>query len=212
MVIFIVWIAFIISQQKKKTWIGSKSKTFYNMIMLFEETKILEFNLYQKSDKVQFIIYADLECLIWKIDECKNNPENSSTAKVCKHILSGFLMSTISSFKTIQNTHDVYRGKDCIKEFWVRNEDNWFLKNKVVNKRAARIIWKCKICCICKAKLEKQYLKDINYCKVRDHCHLQENVEVLRITYVIQHMVYLKKFLQFFMMHLTKIIILSCTS
>ena len=32
--------------------------------MPFEETKILEFNLYQKSDKVQFIIYADLECLI----------------------------------------------------------------------------------------------------------------------------------------------------
>ena len=34
------------------------------MIMPFEETKILEFNLYQKSDKVPFIIYADLECLI----------------------------------------------------------------------------------------------------------------------------------------------------
>ena len=32
--------------------------------MPFEETKILEFNLHQKSDKVQFIIYADLECLI----------------------------------------------------------------------------------------------------------------------------------------------------
>ena len=79
--------------------------------MLFEETKILEFNLYQKSDKVQFIIYADLECLIWKIDECKNNLENSSTTKLGKHILSGFLMSTISSFKAIQNTHDVYRGK-----------------------------------------------------------------------------------------------------
>ena len=27
-------------------------------------------------------------------------------------------MSTISSFKNIQNRHDVYRGKDCIKKFW----------------------------------------------------------------------------------------------
>ena len=26
-------------------------------------------------------------------------------------------MSTISSFKNIQNRHDVYRGKDCIKKF-----------------------------------------------------------------------------------------------
>ena len=37
-----------------------------------KRTKILEFNRYQKSDKVQFIIYADLECLIKKIHEFKN--------------------------------------------------------------------------------------------------------------------------------------------
>ena len=29
-----------------------------------EETKILEFNQYQKSHKAPFIIYADLECII----------------------------------------------------------------------------------------------------------------------------------------------------
>ena len=55
-----------------------------------ECTKILEFNQHQKSDKVPFINYADLEYLIEKIDECKNNLENSSTTKVSKHILSGF--------------------------------------------------------------------------------------------------------------------------
>ena len=38
-----------------------------------EDTKILEFNQYQKSDNAPFIIYADLECTIEKIDECKNN-------------------------------------------------------------------------------------------------------------------------------------------
>ena len=32
--------------------------------MPFEETKILEFNQYKKSDKAPFIIYAGLECLI----------------------------------------------------------------------------------------------------------------------------------------------------
>ena len=41
-----------------------------------EDNKILEFNQYQKSDKVPFIIYAALECIIQNIDECKNNPEN----------------------------------------------------------------------------------------------------------------------------------------
>ena len=38
-----------------------------------EETKILEFNQYQKCDKAPFLIYADLECIIEKIDEYKNN-------------------------------------------------------------------------------------------------------------------------------------------
>ena len=64
-------------------------------------TKILEFNQYQKYDKAPCIIYADCLCLIEKIDGCNNNPENSSTSKVGEHILSGFSMSTISFFKSI---------------------------------------------------------------------------------------------------------------
>ena len=36
--------------------------------------KILEFNQHKKSNKAPFIIYADLECLIEKIDGCKNYP------------------------------------------------------------------------------------------------------------------------------------------
>ena len=58
--------------------------------------KILKFNLYQKSDKAPFIIYADLECLIEKTDGRKNNSENSSTTKVSEHIPSRFSMSIIS--------------------------------------------------------------------------------------------------------------------
>ena len=54
--------------------------------MLSEDTKVLEFNQYQKSDKALFIIYADLECLIENIDECKNNLENSITTKVGDYI------------------------------------------------------------------------------------------------------------------------------
>ena len=85
--------------------------------MLPEETKILEFNQYQKSDKTPFIIYADLKCLIKKTDGCKNNPEISLTTNVNEHILSGFSMSTISSLKSIVNKHDIYRGKDFTKKF-----------------------------------------------------------------------------------------------
>ena len=38
--------------------------------------------------------------------DVKNNPENSSTTKVSKHIPS------------IENKHDVYRGKDFMKKFY----------------------------------------------------------------------------------------------
>ena len=78
-----------------------ENKDFCNVHMPSDDTKILEFNQYQKSDKVPFIIYADLECIIKKTDGCKNNPENLSTTKVNQHIPSGFSMSTISSFRSI---------------------------------------------------------------------------------------------------------------
>ena len=61
-----------------------------------EDTKILEFNQYLKSDKAPFTVYSDLEFTIGKIDGCKTNPDNSSTTKVSEHVPSGFSMSTIS--------------------------------------------------------------------------------------------------------------------
>ena len=85
-----------------------ENKNFRNVIMPSEDTKTLEVNQYQKSDKAPFIISADLECIIEKIDGYKNNPKNSSTTKVSEHVSSGFPMSTISSLRSIENKHDVY--------------------------------------------------------------------------------------------------------
>ena len=50
-----------------------ENKGFCNIIMRSKDTKILEFNQNQKSDKASFVIYAYLECLTEKIDGCKNN-------------------------------------------------------------------------------------------------------------------------------------------
>ena len=94
-----------------------ENKYLCNVIMLSEGTEISELNQYQKSDKASFIIYKDLECIIKNTDVCKNNPDNSYTTKVSKHILSGFLMSTLLSFKSIKNKHDVCRSKDYMKKF-----------------------------------------------------------------------------------------------
>ena len=86
----------------------SEHKGFCNVVMPSKVNKILEFNQYRKAAKAPFIIYADFECSIKKYVGCKNNPENSSATKLGKHILSGFSMSTISSFKSIENNYDVY--------------------------------------------------------------------------------------------------------
>ena len=75
--------------------------------MPYEDTKILEFNKYQKSDKEPFLIYAYLDFIIEKIEGCKNNIENLSTTNVRKNIPSSFSIPTISSFSSIKNKHDV---------------------------------------------------------------------------------------------------------
>ena len=84
-----------------------ENKDFCNVIIASKNTEILELKQYQKSDKAPFIICADLECIIEKINGCKNNPENSSITEVSEHILSGFSILTISSFRSIENKHDV---------------------------------------------------------------------------------------------------------
>ena len=147
--------------------------------MSSEDTKILEFNQYQKSDKAPSIIYADLEFLIENIDGCKNNkPENSSTTKVSKHIPSGFSMSTVSLFKSIEKKHDVYRGKDCMKKFFESLREHTMKiidfkkkKMKLLTKEQQESYENAKICYICKEKFENKYWKDKKYCEVRDHCH-----------------------------------------
>ena len=143
-----------------------------------EDIKILESNQYQISDKAPFIIYADLECIIEKIDGCKNNPENLSTTKVGERISSGFSTSTISSFRNIENKHDVYRGKDCMKKFCESLREQIikiinFKKKKIklLTKEQQESYENAKICYICKEKFQNKYLKDKKYSKVRDHFH-----------------------------------------
>ena len=50
-----------------------------------EEDKILKYNQGEKSMKVPFVIYADLESLLEKMNTCHNNFEKSSTTKINKH-------------------------------------------------------------------------------------------------------------------------------
>ena len=77
------------------------------LILLEQKLKIriLEFNQYIKSDKMPYIIYADIEYFIRKIDGCANSPENSSTTKMGQHIPCRYSMLTILALDHIENRH-----------------------------------------------------------------------------------------------------------
>ena len=94
-----------------------KNKVFCGIVMPPEKDNVLEFNQYMMSDKMPYIIYADIESLIRKIDGCANNPEKYSTTKIGKHIPCGYSMSTIWGFDHMEDRHTLYRGKDCMKKF-----------------------------------------------------------------------------------------------
>ena len=60
----------------------------YVKIMIFvpkEGNNVLKYNHAEKSLKVRFIIYADMQSLLEKVSTCHNNLKKSSTTKINKH-------------------------------------------------------------------------------------------------------------------------------
>ena len=96
-----------------------KNKDFCRIVMPSEKNNILEFHQYMRSDKMPYIIYADIESLIRKIDRCANNPEKFSTTKIGEHIPCGYSMSAIWGFDHIEDKHALYRRQDCMKKFCI---------------------------------------------------------------------------------------------
>ena len=83
--------------------------------MTEEDNKILKYNHGEKSMKVLFIIYSDLESLLEKLSTCHNDPKKSSTTKINKYTDFGYLLLTHCSFDTTKNKLDYYRGKNYVK-------------------------------------------------------------------------------------------------
>ena len=53
------------------------------------DNNMIKYNQGEKSMKLPFAVYADLECLPEKMSTCYNNPEESSTTKINKHYAIG---------------------------------------------------------------------------------------------------------------------------
>ena len=76
-----------------------------------EDNKMLKYSHGEKSMKVPFIIYANLEPLLKKRNTCHNNPEKSSTTKINKHIPSGSSLFTQCSFDTTKTSFIIIEAK-----------------------------------------------------------------------------------------------------
>ena len=90
---------------------------FCHLKMPDEDNKILKYVSGEKSLKVPFGIYADLECLLKKITTSQNNPDKSYTEKKATHRPSGYSLLTCCSFDKSLNEQKYYREEDCMKIF-----------------------------------------------------------------------------------------------
>ena len=122
-----------------------------------KNNNIIKYNHREKSLKLPFVIYADLECLLEKMSTRINNPNESSTTKINKHVPSGYSIFTHRSFDESKNKLNYYRDKDCIKTFSKDLREN---ASKIINYEKKKMIPltieekiyhnKQKICYICK--------------------------------------------------------------
>ena len=59
---------------------------YFHIEMPTKNNNTVKYNHGEKSMKLLFVIYADLECLLEKMSTCINNPNESSTTKINKHV------------------------------------------------------------------------------------------------------------------------------
>ena len=142
-----------------------------------KDNNIIKYNHGEKSIKMPFTIYADLECLLEKMSTCQNDPNKSSTTKINNHTPSGYSIFTNCSFDESKSKIRYYRGDDCMKKF---RKDLRKHSTKIINYEKKKMISltteekihynKQKVCYICKKELDNNY-NNKKQQKVRDRCH-----------------------------------------
>ena len=162
-----------------------ENHNYCHVEMPTKDNNIIKYNHGEKSIKMPFTIYADLECLLEKKDTCENDLNKSSTTKINKHIPSGYSIFTHCSFDESKNKLNYYRGDDCMEKFCKDLREH---STKIINYEKKKIIPlttkekiyhnKLKVCYICKKEFDNNDTarsslehNDKKQQKVRDHCH-----------------------------------------
>ncbi|KAK4885958.1 hypothetical protein RN001_002229 [Aquatica leii] len=136
--------------------------------------KYLSFKNYRYQEKVPFVIYADLECILEKCNDANSNLLNTKSKSYQKHIPFSIAYYLKCSYDNTLSKFCTYRGIDCI-DWFVRE-----LKNIVdmsheqlniivpmgkLNRQQHQSFLISKVCHICKQPFNDDQVR------VRDHNH-----------------------------------------
>ena len=152
-----------------------ENRDYCHVEMPTKDNNAIKYNQGEKSIKLPFVVYAELECLLEKMSVCYNNPEESSTTKINKHTPSGYSIFTHCSFDKSKNKLNYYKGEDCMTNFCKDLREhatkiiNYEKKDMILlTKKEEENYNNQKVCYICKKEFDKS---DKKHHKVRDHCH-----------------------------------------
>ena len=127
----------------------------------------IKYNHGEKSMKLPFVIYADLECLLEKMSTFINNPNESSTTEINKHTPSGYSIFTHCSFDESKNKLNYYRKDDCMNKFCKDLREQVlkiinYEKKKMIPLTTKEKIYhnKQKICYVCKKEFNNNDKKN----------------------------------------------------
>ena len=140
------------------------------------ENNILQSKPGKKSLRHAFVIYADLECLLLKMNTCNNNNNNTYTTAKALHKPSGYSLLTSCSFDKSENKQTYYRERDCMKRFCddlkehVTRITNYEMKPMdPLTEEEKESYENQQLCHICDKEFSTDNNKEMR--KVRDHCH-----------------------------------------
>ena len=152
-----------------------ENRDYCRVEMPTKDNNTIKYNHGEKSIKLPFVVYADLECLLEKVSTCYNNPEETSTTKINKHTPSGYSIFTHCSFDKSKSKLNYYRGEDCMTKFFKDLREhatkiiNYEKKDMIpLTKKEEENYNTQKVCYICKKEFDKS---DKKHHKIRDHCH-----------------------------------------
>lgn len=85
---------------------------------------MIQFENFEKKNKVPFVIYADFEAFLKPIDHASNDPNTSSTTNVQKHEVYSFGYYVKCAYDDKLSKYVTYSGANCADVFFEKLQED----------------------------------------------------------------------------------------